>query len=61
MNNQQYICGRDESPETCFLCKQEDKDYCIYCADSFTIEEAIAFGIEYCEHPISVSSTTNQN
>ena len=40
MNNQQeYICGRDESPETCFLCEQEGKDYCMICADRFTLEE----------------------
>ena len=39
MNNQQYICGRDESPETCFLCEQEGKNYCTYCADRFTLEE----------------------
>ena len=39
MNNQQYICGRDESPETCFLCEQEGNDYCMICADAFTLEE----------------------
>ena len=39
MDNQQYICGRDENPETCFLCEQEGKDYCMICADGFTLEE----------------------
>ena len=39
MNNQQYICGRNESPETCFLCEQEGNDYCMICADGFTLEE----------------------
>ena len=42
MNNQQeqqYVCGRDESPETCFLCEQEGKDYCMICADRFTVED----------------------
>ena len=39
MNNQQYVCGRDENPETCFLCEQEGNDYCTYCADGFTLEE----------------------
>lgn len=39
MNYQQYICGRDESPETCFLCEQEGNDYCMICADSLTLEE----------------------
>ncbi len=38
-NQQQYVCGRDESPETCFLCEQEGKDYCMICADRFTLEE----------------------
>ena len=38
-NEQQYVCGRDESPETCFLCEQEGNDYCTYCADGFTLEE----------------------
>lgn len=38
-NQQQYVCGRDESPETCFLCEQEGKDYCMICADKFTLEE----------------------
>ena len=33
------ICGRDENPETCFLCEQEGKDYCMICADRFTLEE----------------------
>ena len=39
MNNQQYVCGRNENPETCFLCEQEGKDYCMICADRFTLEE----------------------
>ena len=41
MNNQQeqYICGRNENPETCFLCEQEGNDYCMICADRFTLEE----------------------
>ena len=39
MNNQQYICGRDESPETCFLCKQEGQGYFMICADRFTLGE----------------------
>lgn len=38
-NQQQHVCGRDESPETCFLCEQEGKDYCMICADRFTLEE----------------------
>ena len=38
-NQQEYICGRDESPETCFLCEQEGKDHCMICADRFTLEE----------------------
>ena len=38
-NEQQYVCGRDENPETCFLCEQEGKDYCMICADRFTLEE----------------------
>ena len=38
-NQQEYICGRDESPETCPLCEQEGKDYCMICADRFTLEE----------------------
>ena len=41
MNNQQeqYICGRNENPETCFLCEQEGQDYCMICADALTLEE----------------------
>ena len=41
MNSQQeqYVCGRDENPETCFLCEQEGKDYCMICADRFTVED----------------------
>ena len=39
MDNQQYVCGRDENPETCFLCEQEGNDYCMICADGFTLEE----------------------
>ena len=39
MDNQQYICGRNENPETCFLCEQEGKDYCMICADRFTVED----------------------
>ena len=41
MNNQQeqYVCGRNENPETCFFCEQEGKDYCMICADRFTLEE----------------------
>ena len=39
MDNQQYVCGRDENPDTCFLCEQEGKDYCMICADGFTLEE----------------------
>ena len=38
-DQQQYICGRNENPETCFLCEQEGKDYCMICADRFTLEE----------------------
>ena len=38
-NQQQYICGRNENPETCFLCEQEGNDYCMICADRFTLEE----------------------
>ena len=38
-NEQQYICGRDENPETCFLCEQEGNDYCMICADRFTLED----------------------
>jgi hypothetical protein len=38
-NQQQYVCGRDENPETCFLCEQEGKDYCMICADRLTSEE----------------------
>ena len=33
------ICGRDENPETCFLCEQEGKDYCMICADACTLED----------------------
>ena len=33
------ICARGLTPETCFLCEQEGKDYCMICADSFTLEE----------------------
>ena len=33
------ICQRNENPETCFLCEQEGKDYCMICADGFTLEE----------------------
>ena len=39
MKTEQYVCGRDESPETCFLCEQEGNDYCMICADRFTLEE----------------------
>ena len=38
-DQQQYICGRNENPETCFLCEQEGKDYCMICADAFTEED----------------------
>lgn len=39
MEMKRLICTRNESPETCFLCEQEGKDYCMICADGFTLEE----------------------
>ena len=39
MEMKRLICTRNESPETCFLCEQEGKDYCRICADRFTLEE----------------------
>ena len=39
MKMKRLVCTRNESPETCFLCEQEGKDYCMICADKFTLEE----------------------
>ena len=33
------ICARGLTPDTCFLCEQEGNDYCMICADRFTLEE----------------------
>ena len=33
------ICSRNEHPDTCFLCEQEGKDYCMICADACTLED----------------------
>ena len=38
-NEEGLICARDLTPETCFLCEQEGNDYCMICADRFTLEE----------------------
>lgn len=52
-NEQQYVCGRDENPETCFLCEQEGKDYCMICADAYTEAE---YQETYKEHtPIKIA------
>ena len=39
MEMKKFVCTRNESPDTCFLCEQEGKDYCMICADKFTLEE----------------------
>ena len=39
METKRLICTRNESPDTCFLCEQEGKDYCMICADALTLEE----------------------
>ena len=39
MTTEPFICGRKETAETCFLCKEEGKNYCLICADRFTLEE----------------------
>ena len=33
------ICTRKEHPDTCNLCKNEGKDYCLMCPSAFTHEE----------------------
>ena len=39
MKMKKLVCIRNECPDTCFLCEQEGKDYCMICADTFTEEE----------------------
>ena len=39
MEMKRLVCTRNESPDTCFLCEQEGKDYCMICADACTLEE----------------------
>ena len=36
---EKLICARDLTPDTCIFCEQEGKDYCMICADTFTLEE----------------------
>ena len=39
IRDEEYVCGRNENPETCSQRKQEGNDYCMICADRFTLEE----------------------
>ena len=39
MKMNKLICTRNECPSTCFLIEQEGQDYCMICADAFTLEE----------------------
>ena len=39
MEMKRLICSRNEHPDTCFLVEQEGNDYCMICADRFTLEE----------------------
>ena len=39
MEMKKLICTRKEHPDTCNLCKNEGKDYCLMCPSAFTHEE----------------------
>ena len=53
MKMKRLVCTRNESPETCFLCEQEGKDYCMICADAYTEAE---YQETYKEHtPIKIA------
>ena len=53
MEMKRLICTRNESPDTCFLCEQEGKDYCMICADTYTKTE---YQETYKEHtPVKIA------
>lgn len=33
------ICARGLTPDTCVLCESEGQDYCMICADAYTLED----------------------
>ena len=49
MEMKRLVCTRNECPDTCFLCEQEGKDYCMICADACTETE---YQETYKEHTI---------
>ena len=53
MEMKRLVCTRNECPDTCFLCEQEGKDYCMICADAYTEAE---YQETYKEHtPIKIA------
>ena len=53
MEMKKLVCTRNESPDTCFLCEQEGKDYCMKCADACTETE---YQETYKEHtPVKIA------
>ena len=45
------ICTRKEHPDTCNLCKNEGKDYCLMCPSAFTHEEYKQLYEQYISYP----------
>lgn len=53
MEMKRLVCTRNECPDTCFLCEQEGKDYCMICADACTETE---YQETYKEHtPVKIA------